>query len=69
MAPRRLESDKNLSKSAQNLLGSAQDLLGPVKELKTSESRQSLAENARKTNDLKPCQNRSWDIDYSPAQL
>ena len=49
VAPRRLESDKNLSKSAQNLLGSAQDLLGPVKEFQTSQPRQSFAQKARKS--------------------
>ena len=39
VAPRRLESDKNLSKSAQNLLGSAQDLLGPATEFQSSVTR------------------------------
>ena len=68
MAPRRLESDKNLSKSAQNLLGSAQDLLGPATEFQTSPSVRCFLQNHRETNDLKPCQIEIWDISIGPAR-
>ena len=68
MAPRRLESDKNLSKSAQNLLGSAQDLLGPATEFQTSPSVREISQNALTCVPNRPGQIGIWDISIGPAR-
>ena len=69
VAPRRPESDKNLSKSAQNLLGSAQDLLGPATEFQTSVTRREMSQNALTCMPNRPGQIGIWDISIGPAQL
>ena len=65
VAPRRLESDKNLSKFAQNLLESAQDLLGPATEFQTSESVREMSQNALTCVPNRPGQIGIWDISHS----